>query len=226
MLDALCGSFITEALAEERDASQAATATTYRQQLLDLAQGDDAAQEAQDIWNGLIADYPDHFHITHAVGCVGTHLAKIWNGHVSLTDIWPSQISPPALLRQVLGTELSSRIGISLRSQLTDAIRTLPEGRRLRVAEISAGPPALASMLCKFLDFDRADYSFFGGDVGGLDEARRLLERFPSIELKPLDDASPVGNRQLVVVTLDFASLARHCTRSTWPARCWRLRAR
>lgn len=207
LLDALCGSFITEALAEQRDASHAATATTYRQQLLDLAQGDDAAQEAQDIWNGLIADYPDHFHITHAVGCVGTHLAKIWDGHVSLTDIWPSQISAPALLRQVLGTELSSRIGISLRSQLTDAIRALPEGRRLRVAEISAGPPALASILCKFLDFDRADYSFFGGDASGLDEARRLLERFPSIELKPLDDALPAGNRQLVVVTLDFASL-------------------
>jgi acyl transferase domain-containing protein/NADPH:quinone reductase-like Zn-dependent oxidoreductase/NADP-dependent 3-hydroxy acid dehydrogenase YdfG/acyl carrier protein len=216
LLDALCGSFIVEALAGESPSGHVPAATIYRQQLLDFAQADglleaaragDSTQEAQDIWNGLISDYPDHFHITHAVGCVGTHLPMLWDGQATLADIWPSQISPPALLRQVLGTELTSRIGICLRVQLAAAIRTLPEGRRMRLAEVSAGPPALASILCKRLDFDRADYTFFSTEASGLDQARRLQERFPALDLCLLDEATAAGNRQLVIVTLDFCAL-------------------
>jgi phthiocerol/phenolphthiocerol synthesis type-I polyketide synthase C len=215
LLDALCGSFIVEALAGEPPEGQLAAASTYRQQLLDFARSDgligssaggESTQEAQDIWNGLISDYPDHFHITHAVGCVGTHLPSLWNGQVSLSDIWPSQISPPGLLRQVLGTELTSRIGISLRVQVAAAIRALPEGRRMRIAEVSAGPPALASILCKTLDFDRADYTFFSTEASGVDQARRLQEKFPALDLCLLDEAA-AGNRHLVIVMLDFSSL-------------------
>ncbi len=216
LLDALCGSFIVEALAGELPESHSPAASVYRQQLLDLAQSDgligatsagESPQEAQDIWNGLISDYPDQFHITHAVGCVGTYLPRLWNGQKTLADIWPSQISPPALLRQVLGTELTSRIGICLRVQIAAAIRSLPEGRRLRVAEVSAGPPALASILCKTLDFDRADYTFFSSEASGIDQARRLQERYPALDLCLLDEAAATGNRQLVIVTLDFSAL-------------------
>ena len=80
LLDALCGSFVVEALAGELPESHSPAASIYRQQLLDFALSDgligsaspgESPQEAQDIWNGLISDYPDQFHITHAVGCVG-----------------------------------------------------------------------------------------------------------------------------------------------------------
>jgi acyl transferase domain-containing protein/NADPH:quinone reductase-like Zn-dependent oxidoreductase/acyl carrier protein/short-subunit dehydrogenase len=206
LLDALCGSFIAETLAAETP-DGATAATTYRQQLLDLSLGSEAAQGAQDIWNGLVGDYPDHFHITHAVGCVGTHLPLIWERQVALADIWPSQVTPHALLRQVLGDALTARIGISLRAALAAATAALPEGRRLRIAEISAGSPALAPLLCKELDFDRADYGLFCGDGAGLDEARRLHERFPSLQLQLLDEVVPADRRQLVIVTLDFATL-------------------
>jgi phthiocerol/phenolphthiocerol synthesis type-I polyketide synthase C len=216
LLDALCGSFIVEALASDNPAAAVPAATTYRQQLLDLAQSDglidsaqtgEPVQEAQDIWNGLISDYPDHFHITHAVGCVGTHLPLLWEGQLTLADIWPSQISPPVLLRQVLGNELTVHIGVCLREQIDKAVRTLPEGRRLRIAEISAGPAAFAAVLCRTLDFDRADYCFFSSDQGGLDEARRVQERFPALDLRLLGEVTPAANRQLVIVTLDFSTL-------------------
>ena len=206
LLDALCDSFIAEAIAAETPQASSA-ASTYRQQLLDLAPGSDGAQAAQDIWNGLVSDYPDHFHITHAVGCVGTHLPLLWEGVTSLADIWPSQIAPPALLRQALGDALTTRIGISLRDAVTDAIGRLPEGRRLRIAEISAGAPALTPLLCKGLDFARSDCSVFCSTSAGLDAARRLQERFPSLQLQLLEEVATAGKRQLVAVTLDFCSL-------------------
>jgi acyl transferase domain-containing protein/NADPH:quinone reductase-like Zn-dependent oxidoreductase/acyl carrier protein len=217
LLDALCGSFVVEALAGDGgQATAAKVAATYREHLVDVArsdgllhaeQGGDAPQTAQDIWNGLLADYPDHFHITHAVGCVGTHLPMLWDGRLELADVWPSQISPPALLRQAVGSDLTSRLGVTLRAQIAAAIRALPEGRRIGLAEISAGPPAFAPALCRTLDFDRTDFSFISGDPASLDVARRLQERHPSIDVRALAEAGPDSRCQMVILILDFRAL-------------------
>jgi phthiocerol/phenolphthiocerol synthesis type-I polyketide synthase C len=218
LLDALCGSFVVEALAMGATPDPAAAlAATYREHLVEVARGDgllqdahegDAPQSAQDIWNGLLADYPDHFHITHAVGCVGTHLPLLWDGSLKLADVWPSQISPPALLRQAVGAELTSRLGFTLRTQIAAAITALPEGRRIQLAEISAGPPVFAPALCRTLDFDLADFSIISGDPASVDQARRLQERHPSVDVRSLADAGADPRYQLVILSLDFGVLA------------------
>jgi len=225
LLDALCSRFVFEALAGAVDRADEAPAqpSFFRQHLVGMARADglfdldepnnptdpsEARASAQDIWNILLGDYPDHFQIVHAVGCVGMHLGALLDGRRTLTEVWPNHVAPPTLLRQLLGTDLRARIGAVLREQVDAVMRALPEGRRIGIIEISEGPPAVASELCRRLDFDRADYVFASSETPSLEEARRLQERFPSISVSALD-AEPhgLGSRQLAFVTLDFRSL-------------------
>ena len=120
----------------------------------------------------------------------------------------PSLVSLPTLLRQTLGADLKNRIDAAVREQITAALRALPEGRRLGVLEISEGTPALASEICRTLDFDRADYRFVSSEPASLEEARRLREKYPAIGVASLDDAIDDGHCQLAILTLDFRSLS------------------
>jgi phthiocerol/phenolphthiocerol synthesis type-I polyketide synthase C len=220
LLDALCSRFVIEAEQTMPAAAQgvAAQAAVYHGHLLELARADglldgdaDATNEApasaQDIWNSLLGDYPDYFQIVHAVGCVGLHLSALLHGHRMPADMWPGLISLPALLRQTLGADLKQRIDAAVREQITTALRTLPEGRRLGVLEISEGTPALGSEICRALDFDRAQYRFVSTESASLEEARRLREKYPAIGVASLHDAIDDGHYQLAIVTLDFRSL-------------------
>jgi acyl transferase domain-containing protein/NADPH:quinone reductase-like Zn-dependent oxidoreductase/acyl carrier protein len=225
LLDALCSRFVFEALAGVVDlADENPTQPSFfRQHLVTMARADglfdldepnnqtdstEARASAQDIWNILLGDYPDHFQIVHAVGCVGMHLRALLDGRRTLADIWPAHVAPPTLLRQLLGSDLRLRIGAVLREQVDAVLRALPEGRRIGIVEISAGPPAVAAELCRRLDFDRSDFSFVSSETASLEDARRLQERFPSMSVTALDaEPSGFGSRQLAIVTLDFCCL-------------------
>ena len=216
LLDALCSRYVADAL-ERMTASSAGVAAEsarYRAHLIELARVDgllgapEAPGSAQEIWNSLLGDYPDHFQIVHAVGCVGLHLEGLLSGHRTLAGIWPNQISLPTLLRQVIGSEFSVRLREVLRQQIAAALRTLPEGQRLGVLEISEGAPTLAAELCAEFDFDRADYAFLTTAAASLEEAYRLRETYPALEAAELDAvADRRGSRNLAIVTLDFRSL-------------------
>lgn len=222
LLDVLCSRYLADAL-KRMPAPNEGVAAAYRAHLIELACADglleisesgallgapEAPGSAQEIWNSLLGDYPDHFQIVHAVGCVGLHLEGLLSGHRALADIWPNQISLPTLLRQVLGSELSVRFRGVLHRQIAAALRTLPEGQRLGVLEISEGAPALAAELCAEFDFDRADYGFLTTAAASLEEAHRLRETYPALEVAELN-AVPDGrgSRNLAIVTLDFRSL-------------------
>jgi acyl transferase domain-containing protein/NADPH:quinone reductase-like Zn-dependent oxidoreductase/acyl carrier protein len=223
LLDELCDRFVLEALhrlpsadgSGAGDGSSAAAPPTavYHAHLIARARTDgalDGAPEsigtAQDVWNTLVGDYPDYFQIVHAIGCVGLHLSALLGGQRTLAQIRPSQVSLPALLRQAQGADFKTCIDTAVRDQIAAALRTLPEGRRLGVIEISQGTPALGAEICRALDFDRADYRFVSGDPASLDEARRLQEKYPAIDVSAMA-AETAGNCQLAILMLDFSSL-------------------
>ncbi len=225
LLDALCSRYVADA-SERMPAPGAGVAEgsgRYRAHLIELARVDgllevnesgallgapEAPGSAQEIWHSLLGDYPDHFQMVHAVGCVGVHLKELFSGHRRLADIWPNQVLLPTLLRQAIGSEFSVRFIEVLRRQIAAALRTLPEGRRLGVLEISEGAPALAAELCAEFDFDRADYGFLTTAAASLEEAHRLRERYPALEAAELDAVPDRrGSRNLAIVTLDFRSL-------------------
>ena len=223
LLDALCSRYLAESLGQlPAPIGAGADLPAYRAHLIEMASADridtgdgaeidDAAQaqsSAQDIWNSLLSDYPDHFQIVHAVGSVGLHLAELLEGGRPSAETYPGRVSLSALLQQVLGSDLRARIGLRLRERIASAVEALPEGRRFGVLEISEGAPTLASELCAELDFDRADYRFATAALSSLEEARRLQERYPALELAALDAAGGgKADRQLAIVMLDFNSL-------------------
>jgi len=188
LLDELCNRFEAEAL------SQAAGSANAQRE----ASGETAVS-AQDIWNSLIGDYPDFFSIVHAVGQVGMHLPA---EHAYVTHV-----SLPTLMHQAIGPALKLQIDLALRQRILAALSLLPEGRRLGVVEISEGPPVFAAEICRALEFDRADCRFSSTDATSLEEARRLQERYPALEISALQDLPASGDNLLVVVTLDFFKL-------------------
>ena len=233
LLDALCSRYLAETLEQPSALIREGGAETerYRAHLMEVARADglldvgesgalegatEALGSAQDIWNSLLGDYPDYFQIVHAVGCVGLHLPELLDGRRTIAEVWPSQVSLSTLLRQAAGAELNSRLGAALCAQIAEAMRTLPEGRRLGILEISEGAPFMAQALCAQLDFDRADYRFVSASPAGVEEARRLQERYPALDLGVLDPGNRVGDGptggqgslQLAIVTLDFRSLS------------------
>jgi len=188
LLDELCTRFDAEA----SDAAKTGAAAPQ-----DAAQ--DPQPSAQDIWNSLIGDYPDFFSIVHAVGQVGMHLptGRPHGAHISL----------PTLMRQALGPKLKLQIDAALRSSLIAAQSLLPEGRRLGVVEICEGPPLFTAEICRALEFERADCRFASTDASSLEEARRLQERYPALDVAMLKDLPESGDCLLAVVTLDFLKL-------------------
>jgi acyl transferase domain-containing protein/NADPH:quinone reductase-like Zn-dependent oxidoreductase/NADP-dependent 3-hydroxy acid dehydrogenase YdfG/acyl carrier protein len=223
LLDALCSRFVIEALRQMPPEGRSAAAETavYHGHLLELARADgllddsgallddpdEAPGSARDIWNSLLGDYPDYFQIVHAVGCVGLHLPALLGGHRTPSEAWPSLVSLPTLLRQALGADLRHGIGAAVRAEIAAALHELPEGRRLGVVEISEGAPALASEICRTLDFDRADYRFVSSEPASLEEARRLQEKYPAMGVATLDETIEDGHCQLAILTLDAHSL-------------------
>jgi phthiocerol/phenolphthiocerol synthesis type-I polyketide synthase C len=212
LLDELCSRFVLEAVSSTPEI--VAQAETYHRHLLTLARADgllDDSQQplasAQDIWNAMIGDYPDHFQIVHAVGSVGMHLRELLGGRRTLQEIQPSQTSMAALLRRMQGADFESRLNDAVREQIGALLRELPEGRRLGVVEISGGTPAQAAAICRVMDFDRGDYRFVSSDPSCLEEARRLQELYPAIEVAALEGEPTEAACRLAIVRLDFHSL-------------------
>ena len=167
---------------------------------------------AQDIWNSLVADYPDYFQIVHSVGRIGMYLGRLLSGGAALSAVCPQESSLATLLRQVLGTSGRQKIGHALRELIARGLQDLPEGRRLGIVEISAGAPSFAMDVCIAMDFDRGDYCFASTSAATLDEvAGGLKECSPRIETQLIGsagtDAGGAASCAIAVVALDFATI-------------------
>jgi len=240
LLDSLCSRFTRQALQllsadGEKLSSQEILAcqtahpeiTPFLDHLLSLAQddqsivrihdgweilpGQDDQASAQDIWNSLVADYPDYFQIVHSVGRIGMHLKSLLDGSLTLAQICPQESSLATLTRQVLGTRSKQKAGRALRDLIAQEMHRLPEGRRLSIVEISERTPSFAMDACVSMDFNCCDYVFASTSATTLEDAARIKERFPSIDTRLIGatseqpDAAPTC--QLAIVTLDFNTL-------------------
>ncbi len=240
LLDSLCSRFTRQALQhlsadsgklsfQEILVYQAANPEIepYLDHLLSLAQDDqtivrtpngwdilpdlDNQASAQDIWNSLVADYPDYFQIVHSVGRIGMHLKSLLDGSLTLAQLCPQESSLEALTRQVLGAEGKQKTGQVLRDLIVQGMKLLPEGRRLGIVEISEGAPLFAIDTCISIDFNCCDYIFASTSATTLENIARLKERFPSIDTRLIDNTSEQSGLapacQLAIVTLDFNTL-------------------
>lgn len=162
------------------------------------------------IWNALVQDYPEHFHLTHWVGRAGMHLARLLRGEVGPE---PLDIGPSAyglMYSHLLDRTCKTTLADALAAQCLAMQRNLPPGQRLRVLEIGAYSPEFAPLLCPQLDFNQSDYSFASFCEHALNIANGLREHFPklhSVRLQAQTEASRQAlgkNAHLAIVHLNF----------------------
>lgn len=184
---------------------------------------DDQAS-AKDIWNSMVADYPDSFSLVHGVGQIGMHLAEVIQGSLAPADVFPRKDSMAALICQVLGGEGKQKLGQALRQLIDQAMRQLPVGARLGVIEIGRNVPSYAGDIQAVMDPQCCDLTFVGTAADFQAEASPLQERYLRLHVMPLDlpgqakGRLPVGH--LVLVTLDFETLAEATAVLTFARSC------
>ncbi|MDR3569718.1 MAG: type I polyketide synthase [Syntrophobacteraceae bacterium] len=170
---------------------------------------------SRDIWNILLADYPDCVKVVHAIGRVGLHLQSLLLGDTPPGKVCPALCSLGALRGVMLGESQGERIGEQLRKVISSGLENLPEGKRLGVLEISEGPPRFAEHICGSLDFTRSDYLFATTSQTSLEEAKKTQEIFPLIEAGLIGtpgacSCAPVAERprfHAAVFNSDFGTL-------------------
>ncbi len=174
----------------------------------------DDTPSPEDIWAGLIADYPDFLPAIHGVGRVGMHLSELLQGRRTLAETLPRDCTPGGATRAVLADVLPG-IVTAVRDFVADALRRLASGKRLRILEFAAARSLFADEICGTLDFDRCDYAYVSYPDSGAEERLRLRERFPRMDLREIDaanpDAVPVSGGEhyhVALVAADFSSSA------------------
>ncbi len=166
----------------------------------------------EDIWNSLIADYPDYLPVFLGVGRMGMHLADLLQGRTTPEQILPRDCTSSRLTSPVLADAGMPALEHAIRDLVAQALCQLPAGERLRILELGAGRPSFAAIICKAVDFNRCDYTFATTASAVPEEWHSLQERFPAAELRQImpDEnleafAIPAAEQfQLALVTADF----------------------
>jgi phthiocerol/phenolphthiocerol synthesis type-I polyketide synthase C len=181
------------------------------------ASGNNAAPHSheippQAIWNSLVADYPEFFPLIHAVGRVGMHLPSLLRSDIELQNALPLEATYSSLSQQILGVNGKSVIATVLHDIVTQALRDLAAGQRLKVLEISEGPASFAAGFCNAPGFESSHYGFASMSPVSIEETKRLREQFPALTVHRFDDApnnlAPTRQDvQLAILVLDFANL-------------------
>ena len=163
---------------------------------------------AQDIWHSLITDYPDYFHIIHAVGRIGLHLKALLEGRTPLSQIQLQDSSLSTFIGQVLGSDGKQRIGNTLHDLIATGLNQLPEGQRIRVMEISQGPPVFAKHISNVIDTVNCNYYFASTSIATIENTALNKQEQPIIQLLQIGSASeplnPTANCDFTILTLDF----------------------
>jgi acyl transferase domain-containing protein/NADPH:quinone reductase-like Zn-dependent oxidoreductase/NAD(P)-dependent dehydrogenase (short-subunit alcohol dehydrogenase family)/acyl carrier protein len=160
-----------------------------------------------DIWNSLVADYPDYFQIIHSVGRIGLHLPDLLTGAMDPAKLASDASSLAALTRLALGELGKQQLTSNVRDWIGYSLKLLPAGQRLGVLEISAGTPLFATDICAQLDFNRSDYTFASTSESALEEIVALQEHYPSLKTCLIDSTSTSpAFCQLAIVQLDFST--------------------
>ena len=164
-----------------------------------------------DIWNSLISDYPDYFHIIHAVGRVGMHLLDILNAKTTVNQILPTESSLFALHKQVLGAEGQKKIGQSLRNLVTQCIKNTPDNQTLNILEINFDKPLFAFDICDSLDAKTCNYVFASSSEETLEKISSLDEPFTNITTQLIQSETnletSITNYHIAIITLNFETV-------------------
>ncbi len=230
LLDSLCGSYTLQALQQlaggalgakaiEACRNDAPQAAAYFNRLLQLAEQDQLivaenggwkilqqdSVSPGDIWNSLIADYPEYFQIIQSVGRIGMHLPDILGGSIDPAKLVSEASSHSALMRLALGETGKQRITTTVRNWINYSLEQLPAGRRLGILEISTNQPTFAADICAQLDFNRSDFIFASNYDSALQEAASLQEHYPRFRTALIGTETPAFS-QFAIVQLDFAT--------------------
>jgi len=236
LLDGLCGSFARVALQtlaadgksfmlEDVRACAGANpeAAPLLARLIDMVNEDKAVAVTEanghgqpapeDIWNSLVADYPDFLPVFHGVGRVGMHLVDLVRGHRTLDEILPRECTPNRLSGVVLADSVLPAMEHAISDVVAHLVATLPAGKRLRIVEIGAAEPTFAAGLCRTLDFDRCDFVFATTATSIPEGYAGLQEKYPGVPIRPigeglLDAIDPAANEQfqIALIAVDIAT--------------------
>jgi acyl transferase domain-containing protein/NADPH:quinone reductase-like Zn-dependent oxidoreductase/acyl carrier protein len=234
LLDSLCSSYTVQAFlkladdtgiltakAVEAYQKAAPQAAEYFNHLLKMAEQDEAIVShadgwnitpaddilPADLWNILVADYPEYFQIIQSVGRTGMHLQSILTGGINPEKHLSEASSPSALIRLALGETGKQQLTSTVRDWIGYSLKQLPAGQRLGILEISTGLPIFAADICAQLDFNRSDFTFASTSDSALQEAASLQVHYPRFNIAQIGTAAPAFS-QLAIVQLDFATLA------------------
>lgn len=147
-----------------------------------------------DVWNGILADYPEYFCILLAVGRQG--LLPAGGRSAVGVGAWPG------LAELVVGPRLRQALADAIGARVRSAVDRLAVGQRLRILEIGAGEPLMGQVLCKGLDFDRCDYAVMVQGENA-DACLRLQEHFFSVQVL---ESAPEESFDLVLAVGDFGT--------------------
>lgn len=235
LLDSLCSQFTLQALQQLSDSAgklctkkfasyQKATpqVAPYFKHLLKMVEQDQIisakhsgweispdqanAIQAADIWNSLVADYPDYFQIIQSVGRVGLHLSSLLTGEIDPAQLISNEFSSATLMQLVLGADAKQQIGAALRTLIDQSLNQLVDGQRLAIMEIAEDAPVFAVDICTRLDFNRSDYIFASASPNAIEQAAQLRERNLRIQTCQIDAelTTPAPTTQLAIVHLNF----------------------
>ena len=181
---------------------------------------DDTRASAQDIWNTLLADYPDHFPLLNAVGRVGLNLDSLLTGKQLLSQILPVECTFSSLFRHVMGADARRMVAHTLQACVAQELSGLSEGKRFRIVEISEGLPQFVGYFAREVDNDRIDYVVATTDSANAEACRRLFEPNIGISVKQIGHGSSLvdpthgghhkdisdGVFQLAIMAADFST--------------------
>ena len=150
--------------------------------VIESDKADAAEASAQDIWNCLLADYPDYFDAAKAVGRVGLQMLDACSGQPVADLAIQTGLSNKTIMEYNLGRSGIKLIGDELVNLLVDAIQRVPAGERLSIVDMG-GELLLTERLCTALNFAVCDYRLVLDNNSAIDDAERLQTRFPEVEL-------------------------------------------
>lgn len=236
LLDSLCSRLVAEMVAEMAAAQSGELTEThvaswpedaqrYTRRLLEQGVDDASLQRtaqgwqlsaaldefsARDIWQELLRSYPEHFQIIHSVGRIGSHLAALCRGELTLAELLPRETCAAALARVALGAAPYHAMVGALQGHIAQRLAAMPGGQRLRILELGQGGRPLATSLLAQLDFDRVDYLYCAAE---LDAIELLQAEHPDLQALTLSDArqqpsDALHGFDLVLVPTDLAPLA------------------
>jgi len=142
--------------------------------------------DPEDIWRLLLADFPEYVVEATIAGRCGMHLSEV------LLDAAPEDLlvskSGVGVAAQLCDASPTWRVAnLAVREVLQQIVKDWPQGRRLRILELSGGAVGLTADLLTVLPMDRCGYVFASPDAAVRAHAQAELADFVGHAVSELD---------------------------------------